>query len=71
MPVTPRASSCSTSSSSVAPPGVCVHSTGVYPWPASACSMTCANAGKIGLVSSGMSSPTSPLLRRRSRTGRS
>ncbi len=33
--------------------------------------MTCANAGKIGLVSSGITSPIRPAERRRSRAGRS
>ena len=71
MPETCRSSSISTYSSSVTPPGVCVHSTGVNPLWASVDSMTCANAGKIGLSSSGTTRPTSPALRLRSRAGRS
>ncbi len=71
MPATLRSSSISTYSSSLTPPGVCVHSTGVYPCCASADSMTCANTGKIGLSSSGTTSPTNPTLRLRSRAGRS
>ncbi len=33
--------------------------------------MTCANAGKMGLVNSGMTNPMRPALRLRSRVGRS
>ena len=63
MPLTWRSSSISTYSSSVTPPGVWVHSTGVYPGWASADSMIWAKAGKIGLSSSGTTSPTRPALR--------
>ena len=71
IPETPRSSSICTYSSSWTPPGVCVHSTGVKPSRASAVSMTCANAGKIGLTSSGMTSPTSSADLALSRVGRS
>ncbi len=71
MPETPRSTSISVSSSSVEPPGVWVASTGVYPCRVRACPMTWASAGKIGFSSSGVIRPTSPALRRRSRTGRS
>ena len=50
---------------------VTVHSTEVYPDWASTDSMTCANAGKMGLSSSGTTRPTRPALRLRSRAGRS
>ena len=60
MPETPRSSSISTYSSSVAPDGDCVHSTGVKPRCDSADSITWANAGKIGLISSGITSPIRP-----------
>jgi hypothetical protein len=71
MPATPRSRSISTYSSSVTPPGVWVHSTGVYPSWASTVSMTWANAGKMGFSSSGTTSPTSPARRASSRDGRS
>src|SRR3954462_3283353 len=71
MPATLRSSSIWTKSSSCTPPGVWVHSTGVQPLRASAVSITWANAGKIGLVSSGVTRPTRPALLRRSRLGRS
>ena len=53
IPATPWSSSDSTYSSSEMPPGDWVHSTGVNRRRASASSMTCANAGKIGFSSSG------------------
>src|SRR3954470_1844702 len=71
IPETPRSSSISTYSSSVAPEGDCVQSTGVKPRCDSADSITCANAGKIGLISSGITSPINPADRRRNRVGRS
>ncbi len=71
MPDTPRAVSVSMNSSSVAPPGACVHSTERYPRITKVRSITWANAGKIGLSSSGMISPISPALRWRARAGRS
>ena len=71
IPDTPRSRSIWTYSSSWTPPGVWVHSTGVYPCRASKVSMTWAKAGKIGFVSSGITKPTSPALVRLSRLGRS
>src|SRR3954452_1517461 len=71
IPETPRSSSISTYSSSVAPDGDCVHSTGVNPRCDSADSITWAKAGKIGLINSGITSPIRPADRRRSRVGRS
>ncbi len=71
IPETPRSRSIWTYSSSWTPPGVWVHSTGVNPSAASAVSMTWANAGKIGLTSSGMTRPTSRADFGLSRFGRS
>ena len=69
MPATPWSSSDSTYSSSDMPPGDWVHSTGVKRRRASASSITCAKAGKIGFSSSGTTRPTRPALRWRSWRG--
>lgn len=53
--------STSTYSASVVPPGDCVHSSGVNPRADSSVSISCAKAGKTGLVSSGTISPISPI----------
>ena len=60
IPATPRSTSISMYSSSLIPPGVWVHSSGVCPEGARSCSICWANKGKIGLLSSGTISPMRP-----------